>query len=90
MILMAAGVMSCGDGRNSANTEGDTDNSSDRTELAEPDSTMTESDTTSPGDMDQRQDDNDMDRGESGTTGSSSGSQSSGSSDSRNQRDTIQ
>jgi hypothetical protein len=82
MILMAAAVMSCGDGNNNAseNTD-DTEAGSDRTELAEPDSTMMQSDTTSTGDMDQRQDDNDMDRGEAGTRGSDN---------SKNQRDTIQ
>jgi hypothetical protein len=62
MILMAAAVMSCGDGRNSAR-ENEADEM-DNTELAEPDSTLTETDTTSTGDLDPRQDDGDMDRGE--------------------------
>lgn len=62
MTAAAMTAMSCGDGRTARDRE---DDDLDNTELAEPDSTMTESDTTSTGDMDQRQDDNDMDRGES-------------------------
>jgi hypothetical protein len=89
MILMAAAtmtVMSCGDGNRSSESANDTDTGGDNTEVAEPaDTTTMQSDTTTTGDMDQRQDDNDMDRGESGTTGrSATGSES------RNQRDSIQ
>lgn len=78
MTAAALTAMSCGDGRNSAReNEGD---DMDNTELAEPDTTTMESDTTSNMNMDQRQDD--------GTTDDNALDNSD--TESRNQRDTIQ
>jgi hypothetical protein len=76
MIMMTAGALtavSCGDGQNSARESGN-EGGTDNTEVAEPDTTSMESDTTSTQDMNQR------DQGASDGTDT----------DSRNQRDTIQ
>ena len=81
MILMTAAAMtamSCNDGRNSAQEDAD-DNMENNTELAEPDTTTMESDTTSTKDMNDR-DDNNMQRGASEESDT----------ESRNQRDTLQ
>jgi hypothetical protein len=79
MVLMTAAAMtamSCGDGRNTARENDDDD--MDNTEIAEPDTTSMESDTTSTRDLNER-DRNDRDDGveDSETEG-------------RSERDTIQ
>lgn len=66
MILVAAAAFSCGDGNRSSERNDDAYDK-DNTEALEADSTTVDSDTTSTGDMDRRQDDGDMDRGEAGT-----------------------
>lgn len=84
MILFAAVAFSCGDGNRSSEVNDDEieDNNTEMVEPADTVSTM-DSDTTLTGDMNRRDDDGDMDRGEAGTSGRE------GSTDSRNQRDTL-
>ena len=70
MILFAAAAFSCGDGsnRSSGANDGDLDGTGgDNTEMAEPDSTTMQSDTTSTNDMNRTQDNTETDRGEAGT-----------------------